>query len=141
MIVLDASVAVAWFLPEPHADFAAGLVGAGIDLTAPDLIVPEVANALVKAFRRGAISQARVAAAVQQMANGIVQLHASAAMLSDAADLACRFRCSAYDATYIELARRRAAAIVTDDARLAEVARSVGIRAHRPADGSLPGFA
>ena len=138
MIVLDASVAVAWFLPEQHASFAAGLVAARRELTAPDIIVAEVGNALTKAFRRGDIKQPRVVAAIQHLSSGIVELQPSVPLLSDAADLACRLRCSVYDAAYLELARRRRISIVTDDARLAQVAGSINVRVHRPGDGTLP---
>lgn len=138
MIVLDASVAVAWFLPEQYASFAAGLVAARHELTAPDIIVAEVGSALAKAFRRGYIKQPRIVAAIHHLSSGIVELQPSVPLLPDAADLACRLRCSVYDAAYLELARRRRIPIVTDDARLAEVAGSINVRVHRPDDGMLP---
>jgi predicted nucleic acid-binding protein len=137
VIVLDASIAVAWFLPEEHASFAAGLIAGRVHLIAPDIIVAEVGNGLVKAFRRGVIKQPKVLAAVQHMMKGVIDLQPSGPLLPNAADLACGLRCSIYDATYIELARRRSAVIVTNDARLAEIGRSIHVSAHRPADGPL----
>jgi hypothetical protein len=138
VIVLDASIAVAWFLPEQHAVFAAGLMEGRNDLTAPDIIVAEVGNGLVKAFRRGVIKQERVQAAVRYLMASLIDLRPSTPLLPNAADLACRLRCSIYDATYIELARRTAALIVTDDARLTEIARSIDVRVHRADNGPLP---
>jgi hypothetical protein len=138
VIVVDASIAVAWFLPEEHTPFAVVLLDLTRDLIAPDLLVAEVGNALVKAHRRRMIRQERVRAALERLTLGLVTLSASPPLLPNAADLACRLRCSIYDATYIELARRTGAIIVTNDARLAEIAVALAIRAHRPGDGPLP---
>ncbi len=64
--VIDASVAVKWFIPEPHSDRADGLLKdflrQSIVLTAPDVLVAEVGNTLWKrSAGRGEIpvSQAR----------------------------------------------------------------------------------
>jgi predicted nucleic acid-binding protein len=138
VIVLDASIAVAWFLPEQHAAFAVALMERPRGLTAPDILVAEVGNALVKAFRRGVIKQHRIVAALHRLTSGLVALESSLELLPNAADHACRLRCSIYDATYIELARRTGSVIITDDARLADLARSIAIRAHRPDDGPPP---
>lgn len=45
-VVVDASVAIKWFVPEIHAAAARRLLREGIVLLAPDLIWAEVANAL-----------------------------------------------------------------------------------------------
>ena len=57
--VVDASVALKWFLPEPHEECAARLRRAGSELGAPDLLHVEVANALWKRVRRGELTAAR----------------------------------------------------------------------------------
>ena len=51
-VVVDASVAAKWFLPEIHSDAAARLLDPAIALYAPDLIVPEFGNILWKKIRR-----------------------------------------------------------------------------------------
>ncbi len=52
LYVIDAAVAVKWFLPEPYSDKARTLLDAynrGVDdLIAPDLLIPEVTNAFWK---------------------------------------------------------------------------------------------
>ena len=50
--VVDASVAIKWFVPEIHAEAARRLLREGITLLAPDLIWAEVANALWRMRRR-----------------------------------------------------------------------------------------
>jgi predicted nucleic acid-binding protein len=137
-LVVDASVAAAWFLAEEHATFAAGLLTSSHDLTAPDLLAAEVGNALVRAFRRQLVTDKEVHDGIQRLISGLTTLHPSAPLLPNAADLACRLRCSIYDAAYLELARRTGAIVVTNDARLAEMAAALAVHAHRPGDGPLP---
>lgn len=49
--VVDASVAIKWFVPEIHAEVVRRLLREGITLLAPDLIWAEVANALWRKWR------------------------------------------------------------------------------------------
>lgn len=137
MIVVDASIAVGWFLVETQSEFADHVLRTSRDLMAPDLVVAEVGNALVKAHRRRMIRSERVRGAVERLLTGLVTLQPTTPLLPAAAELACTQRCSIYDAAYIELARRTGAIVVTNDARLAEIARAVAVRAHRPEDGPL----
>jgi len=55
-LVVDASVAVKWFLPEPDAEPAVALLRAGHRLIAPDLLWIEVASVLWKVVRRGSLT-------------------------------------------------------------------------------------
>ena len=50
-VVVDASVAIKWFVPEIHAQAARRLLREGVALLAPDLIWAEVANALWRQWR------------------------------------------------------------------------------------------
>ena len=50
-VVVDASVAIKWFVPEVHAEAARRLLREGMTLLAPDLIWAEVANALWRKWR------------------------------------------------------------------------------------------
>ena len=52
-VVIDASVALKWFVEEQGTDQAAALLAGNDLLIAPDLIVAEVANAGWKAVRTG----------------------------------------------------------------------------------------
>lgn len=44
--VVDASVAIKWFVPEIHSDAAARLLDPEIYISAPDLIAPEFGNTI-----------------------------------------------------------------------------------------------
>lgn len=138
MIVVDASIAAAWFLDERQSPFAAALLQSEVELIAPDLMPAEVGSALVRAFRRNLIASEEVGKGLATITAGLVTLHPTTPLLTAACDLACKLRGSIYDATYLELARRNAALLVTADGRLAGMAASLGVRAHRPEDGPLP---
>ena len=56
VFVVDASVVLKWFLPEIHSDAARRLLEAAHHYVAPDLLFPEVGNALWKIVRRGHLS-------------------------------------------------------------------------------------
>ncbi len=137
MIVVDASIAVAWFLNESHSPFAASLLRGDPDLIAPDLMAAEVGNALVRAHRRKLASDSEVSNGLAAIVSGLVTLHPTAPLLLGASAIACRHRCSIYDAAYIELARRTGGILATDDARMAEIATALTVQVRRPSGGSL----
>lgn len=58
MIVVDASVAVKWFIPTADSDQAIALLRSGQKLIAPELIRVEVAAALTRLCRTGQIPAA-----------------------------------------------------------------------------------
>ncbi|HVG07663.1 MAG TPA: type II toxin-antitoxin system VapC family toxin, partial [Thermoanaerobaculia bacterium] len=55
-IVVDASVAIKWFLPEQHSLQALRLLEGGRELVAPDLIWAEIGNVLWKRWRQGELA-------------------------------------------------------------------------------------
>ena len=50
-LVVDASVAVKWYVPEIHSEAAAKLLSGPYELIAPDLILPEAAGSPEKTGR------------------------------------------------------------------------------------------
>lgn len=51
-VVVDASVALKWFVNEERSDLAVGLLNSGEPMMAPDLVLAEVCNAAWKSLRR-----------------------------------------------------------------------------------------
>jgi predicted nucleic acid-binding protein len=61
MLVVDASVAVKWFIQEPETAEARRLIADPHPLIAPDLVVPEVLNVVWRRLIRGDVDPDQVA--------------------------------------------------------------------------------
>jgi predicted nucleic acid-binding protein len=59
-VVVDASVALKWFVKEENTTVAVALLTAGERAIAPTLIVAELCNAAWRLWRRGEMAQAQV---------------------------------------------------------------------------------
>jgi predicted nucleic acid-binding protein len=118
-VVVDCSVMAAMLFAEPAEGEAMALL-AGRALHAPALLPFELANVGVKK-RRGGATEAEVETALADLVDQRVDLHPVAPAAAVA--LAERFRLSAYDAAYLQLAAALNAPLVTFDQRLADAAR------------------
>jgi predicted nucleic acid-binding protein len=125
-IVLDASVAVKWAVPdtaEPLHQQADALLrqyrDGQLDVLVPDLFWSEVANALWKAARRGRISAETAHEALTEMRSRSFPTVPSRQVLDQALIIAIRFDRTAYDSVYVALAESRRTQLVTADERLA----------------------
>lgn len=128
MIVLDASVAVKWFIREISSDLADGLLVGAQPLFAPDLLVIEVAAALVRkanmdtSNRRA--SEAGLASFGELLDHKIVQIEATqSADLMVAAQLALDLSHPLKDCIYLALAMKMGCDLLTSDLRFANKAQ------------------
>lgn len=132
--VLDASVALLWLVPDSNP---AGVDYASVALQAlkesqalvPSLLALEIANVVAKIESRGVVTEADSQRFIALLARlNIVTDHATAAhALGDTLNLARRYKLSAYDAAYLELALRTGLPLATLDADLAKAASSAGV--------------
>lgn len=123
-IVVDASVAVKWVIPEELSDQAESLRGRADRLLAPDLLLPEAANALWKKLLRREITTREAAQALDLLMTSGLDLRPSGPLLGRALTLAQRLRHPVYDCIYVALAQAEGATLVTADQRLlARIAR------------------
>jgi predicted nucleic acid-binding protein len=125
-LVIDASVAVKWFLPEPDAERAVALLRAGHRLIAPDLLWIEVASVLWKVARRGALSADEAQRMLADAAAFPVETIESAPLLADALRIATATGRTVYDSLYVALAAREGAVMVTADERLVNALAGTG---------------
>jgi predicted nucleic acid-binding protein len=129
VIVVDASVAAKWYLPEPDSQRAFALLKSRDVLVAPDILRPEVASAITRAARTGrlTVQQARSAADswLRHLEDELVALDAMEIDLDAAIDLALRIKHRLLDCLYLALAMRRAAPLITTDATLAQRAAAL----------------
>lgn len=130
--VLDASVAVAWAIASEATPLTEALfetLRAGGEALAPAIWPMEVANALLVAERASRISPANIAAFAQILATFAITIEPGMikAGFDQTLSIARQMRLTTYDASYIELAGRRAFPLATLDERLAQAAQSLGI--------------
>jgi predicted nucleic acid-binding protein len=120
--VLDASVAVKLFLPEPLAPEAAALVNLGLDPTVrlhvPDLFYVECANIFWKQVQRGNTTAPRVLADIALLHTWALSRTPTFALAADALGIALAHAVTAYDACYVALAQRLGVPLVTPDQKL-----------------------
>lgn len=133
--VLDASVALLWLVPSTHpagVDYAEATLVALKDAQAvvPSLWALEVANVVAKLEAKAIVTEAdsqRYVALLGQL--HIVTDPATAThALGDTLNLARRYRLSAYDAAYLELALRTGLPLATLDASPAKAATTAGVQ-------------
>ena len=117
--VIDAAVAVKWFIKEDQSDAALDIVSSGILLYAPYLILIEVAATFMKKVRRQEIDAdfARSAEQTfrQRATAGLITLWPDETLLPGAIELSLRLAHPLYDCIYLALAQRVGAPLVTPD--------------------------
>ncbi len=114
-LVVDASVAVKWLVPERHADAAIRVLSPDYSLLAPDLIWAEVGNTLWKKWRRGEIREEEASRLLSDFRRFPLRIYASHALLDLAWNVATRYGRSFYDSLYLALADHTGCQLVTAD--------------------------
>jgi predicted nucleic acid-binding protein len=117
-LVIDASVALKWFLEEDGTHQAAAILAGSDLLIAPDLTVAEVCNAGWKAVRAGMMQPAQHDHAASRLALAFDELLPLAPLAESAVALSRALGHPVYDCFYLVLAEQRAATMVTADRRL-----------------------
>jgi predicted nucleic acid-binding protein len=128
-LVVDASVAVKWYVPEPGSNQAASLLEGTTQLLAPDLLVPEVGNILWKKTRGGELNFTEAQDIVRALLSAPpVVLWPSSLLLQGAFEIAMEFRRPVYDALYVALAVVHGCRFITADNRLVRAARGTALQ-------------
>ena len=127
-IVIDNSIVLAWCLADEEHPAAEPAMGLTVERGAvvPGIWRYELWNALVVNERRGRFSAEDARQTLADLAEMHIEhdgTHDESRLLA----LARRWRLSAYDAAYVEVAARRQLAIATLDNRLAEAATGADI--------------
>ena len=118
LLVVDASVVVKWFFPEPSSHAARALLDTPTRFAAPDLVFAEVGNTIWKRVRTGELDQQTARRMVADVAAVAIDPVPSRLLLKDAAAIAIAAGITVYDAMYVALAVRLRTQLVTADQRL-----------------------
>ncbi|MFT3786007.1 MAG: type II toxin-antitoxin system VapC family toxin [Tepidisphaeraceae bacterium] len=118
-MVIDASVAVKWLVPEPGADAAKAWLSTSSRLIAPGLLAVEVASALLRRMRDGTLSPHYTRQALDAwqaiLGDEVVTLTSDELLLGPAIELSFEIRHPLADCLYLSLAESADAVLLTSD--------------------------
>ncbi|MBI1983041.1 MAG: type II toxin-antitoxin system VapC family toxin [Acidobacteria bacterium] len=121
-LVVDASVAAKWLVAEEDSDKARHLLTewrqGKASLTAPDLILPEVASVLWKRAQRRALPSRVARDLYLRFERLSLPLAASEGLVGEALSMAVQHGNSVYDGVYVALSRTLNWDYLTADAKL-----------------------
>ncbi|MBV8113669.1 MAG: type II toxin-antitoxin system VapC family toxin [Silvibacterium sp.] len=135
-LVVDASLALAWALPDEssaYADKVLAVVEAE-GLRVPELWACEVANGLAVAYLRKRITSADeddFLTALSSLRIDVAHPVHAAAAVRDGTAAAMRYRLTAYDAAYVDLAERERLMLATLDTAMRKAAEQAGVTVFR----------
>ncbi len=133
MIVVDASVALAWVLPdtEQNVAYSARVADAGIsgsnELVAPRLLTAECSYRLLKYGRQRRWGEAKIAEFAETIDLFNMRYFESSSPMASLVRFAVRYHVQGYDAVYLGLALHLGAKIATFDGGLRTAAKAAGV--------------
>jgi len=123
-LVIDASVLIKFYVPEVLFDRAERLLAnvekGDIELSAPDLIYPEVGNILWKKNRLKELTRSEAEEITDAILSLPLKIEASRSILPLAIDIAIACGITVYDAIYVSLAKVYETTMITADRKLAD---------------------
>ena len=128
--VVDASVAIKWFLPQLYADAARRLLGSNHSLLVPDLLFPEMGNILWKEVRFGLGTAEEARVTMIALSALPLQVYASKQLMPLAMDIALQTQRTVYDSLYLAIAVTEACQMVTADKKFYNALTTSTFAAH-----------
>jgi predicted nucleic acid-binding protein len=116
-VIVDASVTIKWFVPEPLSNEAERLLDGGDALFAPDFLLIEFGNIIWKKVRLGELARADGDAALTALRVGPIGLVDTTPLVERALHLAHEIDHPLRDCLYLATAEAVAATVVTADRR------------------------
>lgn len=115
-LVIDTSVAIKWYVPEPGHQEAVSLLKQGLELVAPDLVVAEFGNILWKKTRTGELKGQEAEEIAESFISACpITLYPASVLLPAAVHLAVSFDRAVYDCLFLALAAAESTQCVTAD--------------------------
>ena len=116
--VVDASVAIKWFVPEVYSDEAHRYLDPALSLFAPELLLAETANILWKKVNRGELTAPEAIGVSLDIRQSVLAIVPMDDLFGPALEIALASGRSAYDSLYLALADHLSATMVTADRKL-----------------------
>jgi predicted nucleic acid-binding protein len=127
-LVVDSSVAIKWFVPEPYSTEARRILKAYQDgtlaLLAPDLFYAEIGNIVWKKHRRHDITADEAQTIIEECQDLIFEITSSGDLLKEAYRIAIAQQRTVYDALYVALSVRERCQCVSADEKLVNAVKS-----------------
>ena len=120
--VVDASVAVKWFVPEPLQANAWTLAKQPENLAAPDLLLVEIASIAWKKAVRGEITRIVAIEISRKVVDGVHSFFPAEPFARRALEIGLDLNHSVYDCMYIAVAELTGYSLVSADNRLLKAA-------------------
>ncbi len=135
-LVVDASVALAWALPDESSAYADAVLAVVEQegLRVPELWAREIANGLAVAYLRKRITSADERAflvALSRLSIEVEETSAALTVIRDGTAAALHYGLTAYDAAYVDLASRERLTLATLDTAMRKAAEQSGVTIFR----------
>jgi predicted nucleic acid-binding protein len=136
-LVVDASVALAWVLPDESSAYAEAVLAVveRDGLRVPELWPREIANGLAVAHLRKRITSTDEGAfltALSHLSIDVEETHSALTVIREGTAAAMRYGLTAYDAAYLDLAARERLTLATLDEAMRKAAEQSGIAVFQP---------
>jgi len=113
--VVDASVAIKWFIPEIHSEAAVQAKSVRQQLHVPAFLTLELGNVIAKKIRREELTRADGETVLKELRDLPLQRHADERLFPAAYKLTLDTRQSLYDCLYLALAETINGRLITAD--------------------------
>ncbi len=128
--VIDASVAIKWYLPEEHSIHAARLPLLAVSLHCPELLFAETGNILWKYVLRSECTHGKAVTILSELQALSIKVWDTSQLAVEAFDIACRTKRSFYDSLYVALAIKNDCHMVTADLKLYNSLKATPLKKH-----------
>ena len=129
-LILNACVAIKWYILEEHSDTALALAVTEPQWIVPDLFFSEVGNVLWKKVNRNEIDEEIARDVMASLLALDIEVRATRPLIDFAIGLACRFQCTVYDGLYLALAIEEGCQLVTADHKFCDAMAQTALEEH-----------
>ena len=123
-VLLDASAIMAIILNEPNKNIVISLTK-GVTLLSPAMLSYEIGNALISLYKRHKLKENEIREAYNNFKQ--IRITPLDVNMEKALEISCKYKVYAYDAYYLETAKRLKLPLITFDKPMQNVASNMNI--------------